>query len=202
MAVQKFNVPDKTQIQGFVSPEEVAADLLKLIKKKAEEIQGTSLKNCVITVPAAFNDSQNAATIKAAEMAGWKDILLLPEPIAAAFAYFHDIDEFDTNQDGIISITQEEFEKMTQSLLNKVENTLIAALYKPKLYANQIDKVLLVGGGSRMPMIKDLLKEKFPKAEHCCHEHPDEVVAIGAAHYACTLQKPGDSGKGENCTIM
>uniref|UniRef100_A0AC35GH92 Heat shock protein 70 n=1 Tax=Panagrolaimus sp. PS1159 TaxID=55785 RepID=A0AC35GH92_9BILA len=297
LAVQKFNVSDKTQIQGCVSPEEVAADLLKLIKNKAEEIQGTSLKNCVITVPAAFNDSQKAATIKAAEIAGWKDVILLPEPIAAAFAYFHgrpipsnsnvlifdlgggtldvcifkikndrlqvisntgdskfggrdfdtvlinyfknalstkyginlvknkkyllmikcqeikeslsiltkanlDIDEFDTNQDGIISVTREEFEKMTQSLLNKVENTLIAALYKPKLYANQIDKVLLVGGGSRMPMIKDLLKEKFPKAEHCCHEHPDEVVAIGAAHYACNLQKQGDSGKEENCSII
>uniref|UniRef100_A0A914QY36 Heat shock protein 70 n=1 Tax=Panagrolaimus davidi TaxID=227884 RepID=A0A914QY36_9BILA len=67
---------------------EAAADLLKYIKKRAEEFEGKQITKAVITVPAAFSDSQKVATESAAKEAGWKEVQLLPEPIAAAFAYF------------------------------------------------------------------------------------------------------------------
>uniref|UniRef100_A0A914Q561 Hypoxia up-regulated protein 1 n=1 Tax=Panagrolaimus davidi TaxID=227884 RepID=A0A914Q561_9BILA len=102
-----------------------------------------------------------------------------------------DVDDFDTNQDGNIEISQEGFQKMCELLLKRVKNTLNAALHNTNFNANQINKVLLVGGGSRMPMIKQLLRNVFPEAEHCTEEHPDEVVAIGAAYYAYNL--PSDS---------
>uniref|UniRef100_A0AC34FN22 Heat shock protein 70 n=1 Tax=Panagrolaimus sp. ES5 TaxID=591445 RepID=A0AC34FN22_9BILA len=83
------------EIEGFdgkrkVTPEDVASELLKHLKKKAEEFQGKKLTKTVITVPAAFSDAQKDATMEAAKLAGWDDIVLLPEPIAAAFAYFND----------------------------------------------------------------------------------------------------------------
>uniref|UniRef100_A0AC34G0H5 Heat shock protein 70 n=1 Tax=Panagrolaimus sp. ES5 TaxID=591445 RepID=A0AC34G0H5_9BILA len=76
---------------------------------------------------------------------------------------------------------------MCKPLLTKIRNTLNAALYNSAFNANQIDKILLFGGGSRMPMVKQLLQETFPKSQHCAEEYPDEVVAIGAAYYACNI---------------
>ena len=66
------------------SSEELSAEVLKTLKSydKDEDIQSV-----VITVPAMFNDNQNAATARAAELAGFKQIELLQEPIAAAMQY-------------------------------------------------------------------------------------------------------------------
>uniref|UniRef100_A0A914QHP6 Heat shock protein 70 n=1 Tax=Panagrolaimus davidi TaxID=227884 RepID=A0A914QHP6_9BILA len=73
-----------------ITAEEIATDLLKFIKEKAEAYQGTILNNVVITVPAAFTEAQKNATVHAAKLAGFGNVNLLPEPIAAAFAYFID----------------------------------------------------------------------------------------------------------------
>uniref|UniRef100_A0AC34F713 Heat shock protein 70 n=1 Tax=Panagrolaimus sp. ES5 TaxID=591445 RepID=A0AC34F713_9BILA len=83
------------EIDGFygkqqLSAEKVTSDLLKYIKQKTEEFQGKKITKAVITVPAAFSEAQKDATMEAANLAGWDDIVLLPEPIAAAFAYFYD----------------------------------------------------------------------------------------------------------------
>uniref|UniRef100_A0A914PC99 Heat shock protein 70 n=1 Tax=Panagrolaimus davidi TaxID=227884 RepID=A0A914PC99_9BILA len=73
-----------------ITAEEVASHLLKHVKQKTEEFQGKKLTKVVITVPAAFNEAQKSATMEAAQLAGWDEIELLPEPVAAAFAYFND----------------------------------------------------------------------------------------------------------------
>ena len=62
------------------------------MKATAEEYQGKKLTEAVITIPSAFSTTQKAATISAAKIAGWQTIHLLPEPIAAAFAYSTEID--------------------------------------------------------------------------------------------------------------
>uniref|UniRef100_A0A914YFQ5 Heat shock protein 70 n=1 Tax=Panagrolaimus superbus TaxID=310955 RepID=A0A914YFQ5_9BILA len=82
MSVKKVNG------KGCVSAEEVAAILLKKVKEESEKFQGKKLADVVITVPAAFTKAQKDATIEAAKLAGFKEVKLLPEPIAAAFAYF------------------------------------------------------------------------------------------------------------------
>uniref|UniRef100_A0A914PTC3 Heat shock protein 70 n=1 Tax=Panagrolaimus davidi TaxID=227884 RepID=A0A914PTC3_9BILA len=76
--------------ETYKFPEEISAALLKHVKIKCEEIQGKELNETVITVPAMFDEIQNEATYAAALLAGWKEIHLLPEPVAAAFAYFID----------------------------------------------------------------------------------------------------------------
>uniref|UniRef100_A0A914ZBE9 Heat shock protein 70 n=1 Tax=Panagrolaimus superbus TaxID=310955 RepID=A0A914ZBE9_9BILA len=73
-----------------MTPEDISAELLKYIKHKTEEFQGQKLFEAVITVPAAFDEAQRKATIEAANLAGWETVQLLPEPVAAAFAYFID----------------------------------------------------------------------------------------------------------------
>uniref|UniRef100_A0AC35F076 Heat shock protein 70 n=1 Tax=Panagrolaimus sp. PS1159 TaxID=55785 RepID=A0AC35F076_9BILA len=72
------------------NPEQIATALLKQIKQKAEAFQGQKLTNVVITVPATFTELQKCATHSAAVLAGWNIVELLPEPVAAVFAYFID----------------------------------------------------------------------------------------------------------------
>ncbi|RHY31897.1 hypothetical protein DYB32_003056 [Aphanomyces invadans] len=79
-----IDLPSKKTV---VAPSEVSAILLKYIKDTTEEKLGHQVVNCVLTVPAHFNESQRQATLKAAAMAGFQGIRLLNEPTAAAMAY-------------------------------------------------------------------------------------------------------------------
>lgn len=68
-------------------PEELSSEILKRLRNDAETRLNRTVENVVITVPAAFKTLQSEATNKAGKMAGFKNIILLQEPIAAAVAY-------------------------------------------------------------------------------------------------------------------
>lgn len=70
-----------------LSPEEVAAQILKKMKETAEEYLGEEVTEAVITVPAYFNDSQRQSTKDAGKIAGLDVKRIIPEPTAAALAY-------------------------------------------------------------------------------------------------------------------
>lgn len=69
------------------TPEEVSAEILKKLRRTAEDSLGSPVTRAVITVPAYFNDAQRNATIRAGELAGLKVERILNEPTAAALAY-------------------------------------------------------------------------------------------------------------------
>ena len=69
------------------SPEEISAEVLKKLKRDAENHFGEAVTRAVITVPAYFNDAQRAATKRAGELAGFTVERILNEPTAAALAY-------------------------------------------------------------------------------------------------------------------
>ena len=69
--------------KDFLS-EDLSAEVLKILKSFPQEV---NFKSAVITIPAMFNDNQKAATKKAASLAGFSQVELLQEPIAAAMAY-------------------------------------------------------------------------------------------------------------------
>lgn len=71
----------------FVSPTEVATEIIKNILKQAERVQQSAFKRCVLTVPVYFAHAQRVETKKAAESAGLEVICVTEEPCAAAFAY-------------------------------------------------------------------------------------------------------------------
>lgn len=69
------------------TPEQVSAEILKKLKKSAEEQSGETFDEVVITHPAYFNDRQIFATKQAGILAGFKNVYLLSEPLAAAIEY-------------------------------------------------------------------------------------------------------------------
>ncbi len=74
-------------VAGPKSPVEVSAEILKVLRRRAEESLGGELHGAVITVPAYFDDAQRQATKDAASLAGIHVLRLLNEPTAAAIAY-------------------------------------------------------------------------------------------------------------------
>ncbi|MCX8086468.1 MAG: Fe-S protein assembly chaperone HscA [Rhodocyclaceae bacterium] len=73
--------------QGVKSPVEVSAEILRVLRERAEASLGGQLTGAVITVPAYFDDAQRQATKDAARLAGLNVLRLLNEPTAAAIAY-------------------------------------------------------------------------------------------------------------------
>jgi molecular chaperone DnaK len=69
------------------SPEEISAEVLKKLKRDAENYFGEEVSRAVITVPAYFNDAQRNATKRAGELAGFTVERIVNEPTAAALAY-------------------------------------------------------------------------------------------------------------------
>jgi len=74
-------------VAGVKSPVEVSAEILKVLRTRAEAALGGELVGAVITVPAYFDDAQRQATKDAAKLAGLNVLRLLNEPTAAAIAY-------------------------------------------------------------------------------------------------------------------
>jgi molecular chaperone DnaK len=70
-----------------LAPPQISAEVLKKLKKTAEEYLGHEVSEAVITVPAYFNDSQRQATKDAGKIAGLEVKRIINEPTAAALAY-------------------------------------------------------------------------------------------------------------------
>ena len=70
-----------------LAPPQISAEVLRKMKKTAEDYLGHEVTQAVITVPAYFNDSQRQATKDAGKIAGLEVLRIINEPTAAALAY-------------------------------------------------------------------------------------------------------------------
>jgi molecular chaperone DnaK len=80
-----------------------------------------------------------------------------------------------------MTITRAKFEQLVGALVEKCRKPVQDAMKDAKLQPNQIDEVILVGGSTRVPMVKKLVKDLFQGKEPNQSVNPDEVVAVGAA---------------------
>ena len=83
-----------------MAPPQVSAEILKKMKKTAEDYLGSKVDSAVVTVPAYFNDSQRKATEAAGKIAGLKVERIINEPTAAALAFGLD----KLKKDGVIAV--------------------------------------------------------------------------------------------------
>lgn len=85
------------------------------------------------------------------------------------------------------TISRAELERLVEGLIQRTLEPCRKALADAGLKASQIDEVVLVGGMTRMPKVRQVVKDFFGKEPHV-GVNPDEVVAIGAAIQAGVLQ--------------
>lgn len=263
-------------VAGEKSPVQISADILRILKQRAEETLGGELTGVVITVPAYFDDAQRQATKDAATLAGLNVLRLLNEPTAAAIAYgldksaegIHaiydlgggtfdisilrlqrgvfevlatagdtalggdDIDRLiaqwimqqagiadDAEQRhirellGVAKMAKETLTlqetasleiwradsrpwqgELTHAQLNELIDPLIQKTLAPcrrvlrdaKLTVDDLNEVVMVGGTTRMPRVREKVGAFFHRAPHVGID-PDKVVAIGAAIQANLL---------------
>jgi molecular chaperone HscA len=84
---------------GELSPVEVSADILRVLRERALATLGGDIDGAVITVPAYFDEAQRQATKDAATLAGLRVLRLISEPTAAAVAY-----GLDSAEQGVIAV--------------------------------------------------------------------------------------------------
>jgi molecular chaperone HscA len=262
-------------VAGLRSPVQVSADILAVLKTRAQESLGGELEGVVITVPAYFDDAQRQATKDAGRLAGLNVLRLLNEPTAAAVAYgldqgsqgiyaVYDLgggtfdisilrltkgvfevmatggdsalggDDFDElvvqwmQQEGQLKplsdsaarqlrmlarqakelLTEHEqvpiqkrledgqsidlvlsrahFDAMVLPLMKRTTQACKKALRDAEIKVDDCAGVVLVGGSTRMPIVRSSVAQLFGK-EPLCQLNPDTVVALGAAIQANAL---------------
>jgi molecular chaperone DnaK len=85
------------------------------------------------------------------------------------------------------TITRSDLEKLVEDLVKRTLEPCKKAIKDAGISASEIDEVVLVGGMTRMPRVREVVKDFFGKEPHT-GVNPDEVVAIGAAIQAGVLQ--------------
>jgi|TARA_R110002073_G_scaffold88369_1_gene209759 molecular chaperone DnaK len=79
-----------------------------------------------------------------------------------------------------ITLTRAKFDNLTEELVNRTKEPCINALKDAGMTTEDIDEVILVGGSTRIPLVRKVVEELFNKQPN--HSvNPDEVVALGAA---------------------
>ncbi|MDR1533145.1 MAG: Hsp70 family protein [Clostridiales bacterium] len=294
-SAEKINIGDLEK-----SPEEISAEILRKLKHAAEEQQGETYDEVVITHPAYFNDRQIFATKQAGLLAGFANVHLMSEPLAAAIEYgfrqgyaqtllvydlgggtfdacvlnvqqdangqeiFQELsdvgdmnlggDDFDAElvrwmrekfraasgvdldtvegierkrvlqklkqeaeqtkkklsgankavisihplliQDGVpknlsLEITREEFEAIIRKYVERSRDIVEEALKRSGKAADEISKVILVGGSTLIPMVRRMvagyIKEPYRATD------PAKSVAMGAAIYNYLIHLPSSN---------
>lgn len=98
-----------------------------------------------------------------------------------------------------VTLTREEFDSMTADLLKKTIDTVTSVLADAKIQPADIRGVVLVGGATRMPSVRNAVREFF-NVEPLANIDPDKVVAIGAAMQANKLA--GNTSEGEDWLLL
>ena len=259
-----------------VTPMEVSAEILRVLRARAEEALGGPLQGAVITVPAYFDDGQRQATRDAGRLAGLEVLRLLNEPTAAALAYGLDKqaegtfavfdlgggtfdvsilkleegvfevkstggdsalggDDFDRaiaeallaqagavdtadahvvrrvldaaralkealtvrtevsvevpfspGRTATLRLTRDEMEALVMPVLQRCAAPLKRALADAGVERGHLSGVILVGGATRMPLVRRFVEEWFGQ-KPLADIDPDQVVALGAAVQADML---------------
>ena len=85
-----------------------------------------------------------------------------------------------------VTITRSTFESLVDDLIERCRKPVLQALQDAKMKPSDIDEVVLVGGSTRVPKVRQIVKDIFGKEPHQ-GVNPDEVVAVGAAILGAVL---------------
>jgi len=100
---------------------------------------------------------------------------------------FLEIDGLADGQDFSSTITRARFEDINMDYFNKCMEPVEKVLRDAKISKSEVNKIVLVGGSTRIPKIQELLSKYFNNKELCKDINPDEAVAYGATVQAAIL---------------
>jgi molecular chaperone DnaK len=86
-----------------------------------------------------------------------------------------------------VTLTRAKFDELTRDLVERTRGKFESALKEASVSARDIDEIILVGGSTRIPAVRDLVKQLGGGKEPHMGVNPDEVVAVGAAIQAGVL---------------
>ncbi|KAK9077720.1 hypothetical protein SSX86_006057 [Deinandra increscens subsp. villosa] len=104
-----------------------------------------------------------------------------------------DLDFLHEGIDFSMKFTRAKFEELNMDLFDKCIRIVEKCLDDAKIERSKVDKIILVGGSTRIPKVQSLLQELFDSKELCKSVNPDEAAAYGAAIMAANLS--GESHK-------
>jgi heat shock protein 1/8 len=262
----------------YYSVHDITSRYLQKLKETAEFILSTNVDECVISIPAHFEDNQKKELLRAAGTAGFTKVYPIHEPVAAAIAFEKEQEKLDQQilvldlgahqfnvtllsyHDGLYSVQDSKefneqsgnafdtvlvefivqefrkkykvdisdnrrsmqklriacertkrslsyqetapcaveslydgldyngtiirgrFEHMADKIFNACKDSVLETLQANNISANNIDKVLIVGGSSKIPRFLQLMQTLFPsETEFCTNVEPDEAISIGCA---------------------
>ena len=128
---------------------------------------------------------QNNQAIKRLELACEYDKKILSLSDSTTLRLYNILDKTDI----IVNIDKEEFERVCQPLFDKLNLPLITAISEAekkmknlnkKFSKDDIDEIILVGGSTKIPKVKEFVKNFFPNKKINDSINPDEAVAFGA----------------------
>ena len=93
---------------------------------------------------------------------------------------------FDKERHLSVRATRADLEKVAQPIIERTRRHCLRALTDAKLKAEELDEIILVGGSTRMPLVRRIVREIFGK-EPNTSQNPDEAVALGAVIQAGIL---------------
>jgi len=100
----------------------------------------------------------------------------------------HEMNCTINGKDYILQITNSEFETLAQDLLQKLKQPLQRAFRDSNTYTDDLDEIIMVGGATKMPIIRSFAAKYFGRLP-LCSINPDEVVAYGAGVYAAMKER-------------
>ncbi|XP_058767059.1 heat shock cognate 70 kDa protein-like [Vicia villosa] len=109
--------------------------------------------------------------------------------LSYAFVTTIEVDSLFRGIDFSSSITRAKFDEINMDLFDECMTIVETCLSDSKIHKSDIDDVVLVGGSSRIPKVKDLLQIFFEGKDLCKSINPDEAVAYGAAVQAAILSE-------------
>ncbi len=208
---------------GLRSPVEVSADILRSLRARAEGSLGGELTGVVITVPAYFDvsvlrlsqgvfevcstggdsalggdDFDRSVALWLADQQGldWPalDAITQQHLLISARAAKEALSSFDAVDVCGQTLTGEAFGDLVRPLVQRTLSATKRAIKDAQITLEDIDGIVLVGGSTRMPVVRQAVTDLFDR-EPLTDLNPDEVVALGAAMQANALVGNGADGE-------
>ncbi|CAB4005469.1 hypoxia up-regulated 1-like, partial [Paramuricea clavata] len=118
-----------------------------------------------------------------------KEAKRVKQVLSANTETFSQIEGAFNDQDFRAKITRAEFEEMSNDLFDRVADPVTQALKSSSVTLDEIDSVLVLGGGFRIPKVQEILLNAVKKSELSKNINADEATAMGAVYQAARLSK-------------